>query len=73
MLALSEFDLHEEIIAEEESEISWEETKQAPLVLDTLPAVAKRVPPKAPKRRRSDPMKRRKLQLGISPIPESPR
>jgi hypothetical protein len=62
-----------EILAQEEPEISWEETKQPPLVLDTAPIVAKRAPPKAPKRRRrSDPMKRRKLQLSISPIIEAP-
>jgi len=61
------------IVAEEESEISWEETKQPALILQTLPTVAKRAPPRAPKRRRkSDPMKRRKLPLGMSPIPESP-
>ncbi|KAL2055689.1 hypothetical protein ABVK25_003933 [Lepraria finkii] len=56
-----------------EPEISWEETKQPPLVLQSMPMVARRGAPPAPKRRRrTSPLARRKMTLAMSPIAESP-
>ncbi|CAF9926045.1 hypothetical protein IMSHALPRED_006854 [Imshaugia aleurites] len=51
--------------------ISWEQTRQPPLVLQSLPVVTRRVQP-TPKRRRSSPLKRKKIVLGMSPIAEAP-
>ncbi|KAL2044183.1 hypothetical protein N7G274_002888 [Stereocaulon virgatum] len=56
-----------------EPEISWEQTKQPPLVLQSMPTVARRAPPPAPKRRRkTSPLARRKVTLAMSPIAEGP-
>ena len=54
------------------TEISWEQTRQPPLVLHALPAVARKAQPTPKKRRRSSPLKRKKMVLGMSPIAEAP-
>ena len=54
------------------TEISWEQTRQPPLVLNALPAVARKAQPTPKKRRRSSPLKRKKMVLGMSPIAEAP-
>lgn len=54
------------------TEISWEQTRQPPLVLQSLPSVAKKAQPMLKKRRRSSPLKRKKMVLGMSPIAEAP-
>lgn len=54
------------------AEISWEQTRQPPLVLHSLPAVARKAQPTPKKRRRSSPLKRKKIVLGMSPIAEAP-
>ena len=54
------------------TEISWEQTRQPPLVLHSLPSVAKKAQPIPKKRRRSTPLKRKKMVLGMSPIAEAP-
>ena len=75
LLALDERDDHDrvQIAAQEEPEISWEDTKQPPLVVNTRPSFTRRAPLRATsRRRRSDPTKRQKLQLSVSPIVEGP-
>ena len=54
------------------TEISWEQTRQPPLVLHSLPAVARKAQPTPKKRRRSSPLKRKKIVMGMSPIAEAP-
>ena len=55
-----------------EPEISWEETKQPPLVLQPMPSIVKKSAPPQKRRRRSSPLKKRKMTLAMSPIAESP-
>ena len=52
-------------------EISWELTKQPPLVLHSLP-VSQGASASPKRRRRSSPLKRRKMVRGMSPIAEAP-
>ena len=55
----------------QEEEISWESTKQPPLVLQSMPSPQKTLPV-SKRRRRSSPFKRRKMVQGMSPIAEAP-
>ncbi|MCJ1278108.1 hypothetical protein MMC21_005922 [Puttea exsequens] len=60
-------------VIDEEPEISWEATRQAPLVLQTLTFAQKRAAPRAQKRgRKSQVLKRSKMQSGLSPVLEAP-
>ncbi|CAF9933191.1 MAG: hypothetical protein ALECFALPRED_005499 [Alectoria fallacina] len=55
--------------------ISWEQTRQPPLVLQSLPSlpvVTRKARPTPRRRRRSSPLKRRKVVVGMSPIAEAP-
>ncbi|KAL9072916.1 MAG: hypothetical protein Q9161_003287 [Pseudevernia consocians] len=55
--------------------ISWEQTRQPPLVLQSMPSVpvlARKAQPTPKRRRRSSPLKRKKVVLGMSPIAEAP-
>lgn len=55
--------------------ISWEQTRQPPLVLHSLPSVpvvTRKAQPTLKRRRRSSPLKRKKVVLGMSPIAEAP-
>ena len=54
------------------TDISWEQTRQPPLVLHSLPGVTKKAQPAPKRRRRSSPLKRKKIVLGMSPIAEAP-
>ena len=56
----------------EEPEISWEQTKQPPVVLQAMPQVAKKPAPVGQRRRRSSPLKKKKVALAMSPITEAP-
>ncbi|KAF6236220.1 hypothetical protein HO173_005850 [Letharia columbiana] len=52
--------------------IPWEQTRQPPLVLQSLPMVKRKAQPAPKRRRRSSPLKRKKVVLGMSPIAEAP-
>lgn len=52
--------------------ISWEQTRQPPLVLQSLPLVASKAQPAPKRRRRSSPLKKKKIVMGMSPIAEAP-
>ena len=54
-----------------EPEISWEQTKQPPVVMQALPQVAKKAAPVGQRRRRSSPLKKKKVALAMSPITEA--
>jgi len=59
------------IPAEKTAGISWEATKQPPLISHSIPVQQKERPiPK--RRRRSSPLNRRKMVAGMSPIAEGP-
>ena len=55
--------------------ISWEQTRQPPVVLHSMPSVlaaARKAQPTLKRRRRSSPLKRKKIVVGMSPIAEAP-
>ena len=59
--------------AEKVAGISWEATKQAPVVLQSIPTYQPKGRPIPKRRRRSSPLNRKKMTtVGMSPIAEAP-
>lgn len=71
LLDLAQLDLCEDVAmpGEKTAGISWEATKQPPLVLQSVP-VQQQMRPISKRRRRSSPLNKRKMVAGMSPIAE---